>query len=74
MEVEDNGIGMSEEEVNQLFNIQTDVSKIGDHEEKGTGIGLILCKELVEKNNGRISVSSKPGNGTKFSFTMPKAS
>jgi signal transduction histidine kinase/Tfp pilus assembly protein PilF len=73
IEVEDTGIGMSADELGQLFNIQSDLSKVGDHEEKGTGIGLILCKELVEKNNGHLEVSSKPGEGTKFTFSIPKA-
>ncbi len=69
----DSGIGMSPEEANRLFDMRQDVSKVGDHEEKGTGIGLILCKELVEKNNGRIWVESQKGIGSTFSISLPIA-
>ncbi len=73
VQVIDNGVGMTEEELKHLFDIKGDISKVGDHEEKGTGIGLILCKELVEKNNGDIRVESVSGKGSVFSFTLPVA-
>lgn len=69
--VEDNGIGIAENDLQKLFKVEADVSKIGDSSEKGTGLGLLLCKELVEKNGGEIAVSSKLGNGSKFYFTLP---
>jgi signal transduction histidine kinase/ligand-binding sensor domain-containing protein len=67
----DNGIGMSKEETNQLFKIDVDVNKTGTAGEKGTGLGLILCKEFIEKNNGKIWVVSEVGKGSTFSFSLP---
>lgn len=72
--VSDNGIGMSEEIRNKLFDKINPYSTRGTANEKGTGLGLILCKEFVEKNNGRIWVESEEGKGSTFSFTVPKAS
>ena len=71
--VKDSGIGMDMEEASRLFNVKYDPSKIGDHEEKGTGLGLILSKELVEKNLGIIGVDSKKDKGSTFYFTLPSA-
>jgi PAS domain S-box-containing protein len=70
--VKDNGVGMSKETLSKLFSIKNKISKKGTANEIGTGLGLILCKELVEKNNGEIFVSSKLGKGSEFSFTLPK--
>lgn len=70
--IEDNGIGMAKEEAENLFRIDVSHSSHGTEGEKGTGLGLILCKELVEKNNGKIWVSSEEGIGTKFRFTLLK--
>lgn len=70
--IEDSGIGISEENIKKLFRIDENVSTTGTAKEKGTGLGLILCKEFVEKNNGNISVESKIGQGSKFIFTLPK--
>jgi len=72
--VSDNGIGMSEENKNKLFKIEVHHTTVGTNNEAGTGVGLILCKELVEKNNGKIWVESELGNGSKFTFTLPKSS
>jgi signal transduction histidine kinase len=71
--VVDNGIGMDEEDIPKLFNITTNFSSEGTNSEVGTGLGLILCKEFVEKNDGRIWAESEKGKGSTFSFTIPKA-
>jgi signal transduction histidine kinase len=68
----DNGIGISQENINKLFRIEIDTRQIGDSTEKGTGLGLILCKELVEKNGGTIKVESILNEGSTFSFTVKK--
>jgi len=70
--VTDSGIGMSEENKNKLFKIEVHHTTVGTDKEVGTGLGLILCKELVEKNNGKIWVESELGKGSKFVFTLPK--
>ncbi|PIE36508.1 hybrid sensor histidine kinase/response regulator [candidate division KSB3 bacterium] len=70
--VSDTGIGMSEDEVAKLFRIDVKYRNYGTDGEDGTGLGLILCKELVEKNNGTIWVESEPGHGSTFRFTLLK--
>ncbi|NLO18722.1 MAG: PAS domain S-box protein [Ignavibacteria bacterium] len=69
--VEDNGVGIDEIEMSKLFKIDETISTVGTTGEVGTGLGLILCKEFVEKHGGRIWVESKVGKGSKFSFTIP---
>lgn len=71
--VEDTGIGMNEETLNKLFRLDVSHSSKGTEEEAGTGLGLILCKEFVEKNSGKIRVESKPGKGSKFIFTLKQS-
>jgi len=71
--IEDNGIGMSEQEMGQLFSIESKMRKKGTDNEDGSGLGLILCKEFVQLNKGCIHVQSTPGEGTVFSFTVPLA-
>lgn len=73
VQVIDNGIGMSRESLNKLFRIDTYYSTVGTIGESGTGLGLIICKEFVEKNNGRIKAISFEGNGTTLSFTLNPA-
>ncbi len=68
--VADNGVGMSKETKQSLFDISKANSTRGTNNEEGTGLGLILCKEFVIKNNGDISVESELGTGSKFSFTI----
>ncbi|MDP3149064.1 MAG: tetratricopeptide repeat protein [Ignavibacteria bacterium] len=70
--VEDNGIGMDEATTAHIFNINVIRSKKGTSGEKGTGLGLGLCKEFVEKNGGKIWVESEVSKGSKFIFTLPK--
>lgn len=72
--VEDTGVGMSEEYLSHLFTNTPNESNYGTGGEKGTGIGLLLCKEFITKNNGTISVTSEPGKGTTFWVSLPMAS
>lgn len=69
--VRDSGIGMPPEMQERLFHPDLTFSTSGTANEKGTGLGLILCKEFVEKNGGNIVVKSLQGNGSLFSFTLP---
>jgi signal transduction histidine kinase len=70
--VSDNGVGIQPEVQKILFEKTTGYSTRGTANEKGTGLGLILCKEFVEKNGGKIWLESTPGTGTTVSFTVPK--
>ncbi|HOP04508.1 MAG TPA: histidine kinase N-terminal 7TM domain-containing protein [Tenuifilaceae bacterium] len=70
--VEDTGIGMSATLKDNLFKINQKVSRLGTDDEPSTGLGLILCKELIEKHGGVIWVESVPGKGSNFRFTLPK--
>lgn len=72
--VKDNGIGMKPEVLSMLFDKTAPYTTRGTANEKGTGLGLILCKEFVEKNGGKIWVESKEGEGSTFYFTLPKES
>jgi PAS domain S-box-containing protein len=71
--VEDTGVGMSEATMANLFRLDTTHSTLGTNQEAGTGLGLILCKEFVEKHDGKIWVESKLGVGSKFIFYLPLA-
>jgi two-component system sensor histidine kinase/response regulator len=71
-EIKDTGIGISEEDLPKLFTYQHHFSTQGTRKEKGTGLGLLLCKEFVEKNKGKISVSSRKGEGSVFKIILPK--
>ncbi|MGE5497100.1 MAG: ATP-binding protein [Syntrophothermus sp.] len=70
--IADTGIGLTEEDKNKLFRIDINNSEIGSSKEKGTGLGLILCREFVEKHGGTIWVESEFGKGSSFCFTIPK--
>lgn len=69
--VRDTGIGIEREDLKKLFKLDEGFTTEGTEEEMGTGLGLILCKEFVEKNGGEIWVESKVGFGSKFIFTLP---
>jgi len=69
--IEDNGVGMKNEVLAKLFKIDEHVTTKGTEKEKGTGLGLILCKEFIEKHNGQIWAESTEGEGSKFKFTIP---
>ena len=69
--VSDTGVGMSQKTIDKLFKIDQQIVSRGTANEKGTGLGLILCKELVEKNGGSIVAMSELGKGSTFSFTLP---
>ena len=68
--VTDTGTGMNEDQLNKLFKSKVN-SKTGTNNESGTGMGMLFCKDLVEKCSGKIWVTSEQGVGTKFSFSMP---
>jgi signal transduction histidine kinase len=70
--ISDNGVGMSEDVRNTIFEKMIGYSTRGTANEKGTGLGLILCKEFVERNGGEIRVESELGKGSKFYFTVLK--
>jgi len=70
--VEDNGIGIDKKNQKKLFNITQHISTKGTNQEEGTGLGLLLCKEFVEKHNGTIWIESEPGKGSKFHVFFPK--
>jgi len=70
-EIIDTGVGMSELAQSMLFHLETKSSTSGTLKEHGTGLGLILCKEFIDKLGGTISVSSAEGKGSVFSFTIP---
>jgi signal transduction histidine kinase len=69
--VSDTGVGMTEEKLSKLFTSAVTSTK-GTDEEKGTGLGLMLCKDFVEKNGGQIWAESQIGKGSTFYFTLPK--
>jgi len=72
--VKDNGIGISDDKQAKLFDLGEIEATLGTANEKGTGLGLMLCKEFVEKHEGRIWVESTVGEGSSFYFTLPVAS
>jgi len=69
--VKDNGVGMSKQDVENLFGIDVKNSNIGTANEEGSGLGLILCKDFVEKHGGKIWVNSEINQGSEFIFTIP---
>jgi PAS domain S-box-containing protein len=72
--VADNGVGMRPDQIQRLFRINQQSSTLGTAKEKGTGLGLILCHELVKILGGKIEVESEERNGTRFRFRLPSVS
>jgi len=72
VDVQDTGVGISDEAL-QKINRQIFYTTSGTASETGTGLGLMLCKEFLVKNNSQLEISSTPGNGSCFSFSLPKA-
>lgn len=72
--VQDHGCGISKEDQAKLFNTKTHFSKYGTHNEEGSGLGLLLCKDFAEKNGGDLWLESEEGVGSVFSFSIPLAS
>lgn len=71
--VSDSGVGMDEETIGKLFDRNQNYTTSGTEGEKGSGLGLRLCREFVERNGGRIWAESKCGEGSTFKFTLPKS-
>lgn len=73
LSITDNGVGISPESLEKMFVKNQNPSTLGTGNEKGTGLGLLLCKEFIEKNNGHISVASTQGKGSTFTISLPSA-
>ncbi len=71
LEVADTGVGISDEAALSLFRLDVNTSNIGTNGETGTGLGLYLCKDLIERQGGKIYVASVEGQGSKFTITLP---
>jgi two-component system sensor histidine kinase/response regulator len=69
--VQDTGIGMPKEKLDSLFQNGQHISTRGTAEEKGSSLGLLICKEFIEKNGGEIRAKSEPGQGSTFEFSLP---
>ena len=67
----DTGVGIKKADLNKLFRIDIDQTTFGPPEEKGTGLGLIICKEYIKKNGGKIWLESEFKKGSEFKFTIP---
>jgi signal transduction histidine kinase len=69
--VSDNGVGIPENKLKTIFEIDKHKNTLGTENEQGTGLGLILCKDFIENHKGKIWVESTQGKGSKFTFTLP---
>jgi signal transduction histidine kinase len=73
IQIKDEGIGMTADEINKIFEFDNPVQKRGTASEKGTGLGLLLCKKFIEANQGRLLIESQEGSGSEFTVILPKA-
>lgn len=73
LKIADTGIGMSNERLNKIFHFNETSPKAGTKGEKGTGLGLYICKEFIEGNQGTIKISSQENVGTEVTITIPEA-
>jgi signal transduction histidine kinase len=71
VEVMDKGIGLSEARIKKLMEMNAGITRRGTEKEKGTGLGLLISKEFIEKNGGQLDIESEPGKGAVFSFSLP---
>lgn len=69
--VKDNGVGINKDSLGKIFQLAENITTLGTDNEKGTGLGLILCKEFIENHGGKFSVESEEGKGSRFYFTIP---
>jgi len=69
--VSDNGVGMDQQDIETIFRLDKKTVSIGTNNEKGTGLGLAVCKEMIDKMNGKIHIDSKIGKGSKFTVVFP---
>jgi len=69
--VRDNGVGMTEDDLGKLFNSNTHFSSSGTENEKGIGLGMLICKDFVEIHHGEIWAESEPGKGSTFFVKLP---
>ncbi|MCU0443293.1 MAG: tetratricopeptide repeat-containing sensor histidine kinase [Microscillaceae bacterium] len=69
--IKDSGVGISDDDLTKLFQVKQNISRYGTDNEKGTGIGLLLCKEFIERNQGKIWAESKLNEGSTFKFCLP---
>jgi signal transduction histidine kinase len=72
IKISDTGIGMDKELIGKLFQLNEKTSRKGTEGEPSTGLGLLLCKEFIEKHGGKIWVESEEGKGSTFVFTIPE--
>jgi len=70
--ISDNGMGMSKEKIRHLFNIEANKTSSGTANEKGTGLGLLICKEFIEMHKGNLLIQSKVGKGSTFTVVFPQ--
>jgi signal transduction histidine kinase len=69
--VADNGVGIPQENLEKLFRTDIRLSTSGTDKESGSGLGLVLCKDFIEKNGGNITIETEENKGTTFIFTLP---